>query len=166
MNIKEITDFINSNKVMFNQLKNPTNNIVDDVKSLFIKESYDQAAKFVAALGKNISAGGGADRLNALNAAIEGLNVKLSVTDDALMQADLNDRIGNLLQLKANVQVAAAFNSVVAFTDGDKTAIVNLLTRAGKDIDNRKTVKTAIDITINLIELAASIAGKAATFGV
>ena len=166
MNLKDITDFISSNKDMFNQLKDPAITIVDDVKSLFVKNSYNQAAKFVAALNDNISAEGGADRLAALNAAIDGLNVKRSATDDDLIQADLNDRIGNLEQLKANVEVAAAFNSVVAFTDDDKTSIANLLTRAGSDIDNRKTLKTAIDITVNLIELAATLAGKAATFGI
>lgn len=166
MDIKELIDFINGNKEMFSQLKDPAKNIIDDVKSLFIKESYEQAAKFVAELDKNISVGGGDDRLNALNAAIDALEIKLDVTDDELMQADLNDQIGNLLQQRANMQVAGAFNSVVAFTEDEKIAISDLLTRAGKDIENRKTVSSAIDITVNLIDLAAKICGKVATFGI
>jgi hypothetical protein len=167
MNIKDVTEFINNNKTLLDNLKTDASDVISDVKTLeLIKTSSEQASKFVDALSGKIVIENGQDRLSALNAAITGFENELSETDDTLQQMALNKRIAVLEQMRANVQVAAGFNEIIAFTDDEKTKIEDLLKKAETDINNRKKVKVAIDIVTSLIGLAARIAANASTFGI
>ncbi|MBM2834515.1 MAG: hypothetical protein HW406_1676, partial [Candidatus Brocadiaceae bacterium] len=54
----------------------------------------------------------------------------------------------------------------VAFDDSEKEEIANLLKKVEADINARKNLKKAIDITVNVISMAAKIAGKVASHGI
>ncbi len=78
----------------------------------------------------------------------------------------INNELATLLQVRANVGMAAGFNEVVAFSDEEKNDIVRLLNQAEEDIVARKNLRTAIDITVRLISVAAKIAAKGGSFGI
>lgn len=166
MDLKEILDFTKKNKELLDDLKKTTGDVISDAKALVIDNNKKRAEAFVATLGEKIKVESGEDRLRALNAAILELQRDLLETEDTLREMAINKELAVLLQMRANVQVAAGFNEVVAFSADERDEIAALLKRAEDDIDARKDLKTAIDITISLAAIAAKIAGKAAIFGI
>lgn len=166
MELKEILDYIKKNKELLGELQRSASDTISDVKALLIENNQRRAAAFAAALDEKINVEGGEDRLRALNAAILELERDLLETDDTLREMAINQQLAQLLQMRANVAVAAGFNEVVAFTREERDEIARLLNRAEQDIEARKDLRTAIDITVKLLALAAKIAGKASTFGV
>ena len=166
MDLKEILDFIKKNKQLLDELQKSTGDVISDAKALVMEKNKKRAAAFVAALEKKIKVEGGEDRLRALNEAILGLQREQLETEDTLREMAINHQLAQLLQMRANVAVATGFNEVVAFTAGEREEIVRLLKQAEEDIEARKDLKIAIDITVRLIAIAAKIAGKAATFGI
>jgi hypothetical protein len=166
MDLKEILDFIKKNKELLDELRKSASDVISDAKALVIENNKKRAAAFVAALDEKIKVEGSEERRRALNAAILELERELLETEDTLREMALNHQLAQLLQMRANVAVAAGFNKVVAFTAEENKEIVHLLEQAEEDIEARKDLKTAIDITVRLIAISAKIAGKAATFGV
>ncbi len=166
MDLKGILDFIKKNKDLLDELRKSASDIISDAKALVIENNKNRAAAFVAALDEKIKVEGPEERLRALNAAIVELERELLETEDTLREMALNHQLAQLLQMRANAAVAAGFNKVVAFTPEEKEEIVRLLQQVEEDIEARKDLKTAIDITVRLIAISAKIAGKAATFGI
>ena len=166
MDLKEILEFVKKNKELLDELRKSASDVISDVKALVIENNKKRAAAFVAALDKKIKVEGPEERLRALNAAILELERELLETEDTLREMAINHQLAQFLQMRANVAVAAGFNKVIAFTAEEKKEIVRLLEQVEQDIEARKDLKTAIDITVRLIAISAKIAGKAATFGV
>lgn len=165
MNLKDIIDFVKENKKLLDELKRSTGDVISDAKSILIENNKNRAAAFVAALDEEFHVEGGADRTEAIDVNIKELEGKLKEADDPLQEMSINHQLAQLYQIRANENIAKGFDSVVAFDDSEKEEIANLLKKIEADINARKNLKKAIDITVNVISIAAKIAGKAATHG-
>lgn len=165
MNLKDIIDFVNENKELLDGLKNSTSDVISDVKSILIEKNKNRAAAFIAGLNERFHVEGGADRTEAIDVNIEELEGKSREADDPLQEMSINHQLALLKQLRANENIAKGFDAVVAFDDSEKEEIASLLKKVEADINARKNLKKAIDITVNVISIAAKIAGKAATYG-
>ncbi len=154
MDLKDILEFIKKNKELLEELRKSASDVISDAKAIVIQNNKNRAAAFVAALDGKINVKGGEDRLRALNANILDLERELMEAEDTLEEMAINHLLGQLLQIRANVAVAKGFNAVVAFDPDEKEAIARLLEKVEEDIDARKDVKTAIDITVRVISIA------------
>ncbi len=166
MNLKEILEFIKKNKELLDDLRTSASDVISDAKTIVIKNNKDRAAAFVASLDKKVNVEGGEDRLRAINTAILELERELLETDDTLEEMSINHQLARLLQIRANVAVAKGFNEVVAFTSTEKKEITGLLKKVEADIEARKDLKTAIDITVKVISISAKIAAKVGSHGI
>ena len=166
MDLREILDFAEENKDFMGELRKTASDTITDAKAMMIEKNKRRAGMFVAALDEKIKVEGGEERLRALNAAILDLEREKQEVGDSLKEMAINHQLAQLLHMRANVEVATGFNSVVAFSDDEKEEIVKLLNQAENDIEARKNLKTAINITVRLIAISAKIAKKAATHGI